>query len=137
MADFPAHSHKLARIDGEIHALQNSIDTLQTLLGADDDDAINARITALETTLAGLTDSRNFYAGKLSTGSNVTAHRLIHNFMTGFSAQAIIFDGVALAGRSADRAAIQSHANIAMTRPDNSPALDTLVGRKAVTMAQA
>lgn len=95
------------------------------------------KIAALQNTIYGLTDSRNFYAAKPPTGHTVTAHTLIHNFMTGFSTQAIIFDGVPMTGRAADRAAILSHANILMARPDNSPFLDSLAGRMAVTMAQA
>lgn len=44
MAEFPSHTHKLARIDGEIAALEKSIITLQGLLGGDHDTAITDKI---------------------------------------------------------------------------------------------
>lgn len=93
MAVFPTYTSKIAALDGQIHAAQKTIATLESLLGGDHDAALSARITSIQNTAVSLTESRAFYAGKTSAAGNVPVEILIHNYAQEFSKQAVVFDG--------------------------------------------
>lgn len=131
---FSTATSKLARLDGQIHAAQNTIAALESLIGGDHDEAITASISRLTDLADSLSDSRNFYAAKSSLGGNIGADTLIHNYMRGFSEQAVVFDGIPVQCRDKDKANTAIRLNTMLAQPDNVPPMDTLAGPMAVGM---
>lgn len=136
MAAFPTHTSKLAQLDGQINAALRTITLLQSLIGANNDDVLNARITSLQDTANSLSESRDFYAAKTSTAGAVTVDILIHNYTHGFSEQAVVFDGWPVLRRERDMAAMAIRLETIMARPDDVLPMDTLAGPVNVNLAQ-
>ncbi len=136
MAVFPTYTSKIASLDGQIHAAQKTISTLESLLGGDHDSEVSSAINQIENMVDSMVESRDFYAAKTSMDGSVPVNILIHNYARGFSQQAIVFDGWPMLCREKDKADAIIHLNALMAKPDSTILMSTMIGPFDVSLAQ-